>query len=176
MAAAHGGGADHGTFADAVDGADLVVNATPGTVSLDVLASVPDAALDGIVLLDVANPLDFSQGFPPTLTLVNTTSLGEQIQATYPQARVVKVLNTLHNSVMVAPGRVPGEHHLFMCGDDTAAKETVGDILAGWGWARERVFDLGDITNARATEMLLPLWVRLYGALGTPDFNLAVAR
>lgn len=175
-ASAHGDGADHGTFAAAADDTELLVNATPGTVSLDVLATIPADALDGVTLLDVANPLDFSQGFPPTLTMANTTSLGEEIQRAHPQARVVKALNTLHNSVMVAPERVPGDHHLFMCGDDQAAKELVCEVLEGWGWPRDRVLDLGDITNARATEMLLPLWVRLHSALGTPDFNLAVVR
>ncbi len=169
--------ADHGTFADAADGVDLLVNATPGTVSLEVLATIPDADLDGAVLLDVANPLDFTDGFPPTLSLANTTSLGEEIQRAHPTARVVKALNTVHNSVMVEPDRVPGHHHLFVCGNDDAAKALVREILAVWGWRPEdRIIDLGDITNARATEMLLALWVRLYGTLGSPDFNLAVLR
>ena len=173
---ASGDRAGHGTFGDAAAAGELLFNATPGTVSLDVLAGIPAGALAGKVLVDVANPLDHSGGFPPTLAMCNTTSLGERIQQAHPDVRVVKALNTVHNAVMVDPSRLGGTHHVFVCGDDPDAKAIVTALLHGWGWADDAVIDLGDITNARGTEMLLPLWVRLYGVIGTGDFNLAVVR
>ena len=124
--------------------------------------------------MDVANPLDFSKGVPPTLTVVNTDSLGEQIQRAFPQARVVKALNTVNADVMVEPSLVPGDHDTFVCGDDAAAKETVTALLRDFGW--KHVIDLGGIGSARGTEMLLALWVRLMGALGTAQFNFKVVR
>lgn len=175
-AAGAGGLADHATFARAAAAGEVVFNCTAGTASLAALATVDQGDLAGKVLVDVANPLDFSAGFPPTLTHCNTTSLGEQIQRAHPGAKVVKALNTMSCAVMVDPARVPGEHHAFVCGDDASAKQAVATLLAEWGWAATAVIDLGDITNARGTEMVLPLWVRLYGVLGTGDFNLAVVR
>lgn len=175
-AAAAGGPAGHGTFAHAAAAGEVVFNCTAGTASLAALATVDPGDLAGKVLVDVANPLDFSGGFPPTLTHCNTTSLGEEIQRAHPDAKVVKALNTMSCAVMVDPARVPGEHNVFMCGDDVPAKETVATLLAAWGWSDAAIIDLGDITNARGAEMVLPLWVRLYGVLGTGDFNLAVVR
>jgi predicted dinucleotide-binding enzyme len=113
---------------------------------------------------------------PPSLTVCNTDSLGEQIQRAFPAARVVKALNTVNAQVMVDPAGVGGgDHDLFVCGDDAEAKRQVTDWLGEWfGW--RNVVDLGDISTARGTEMLLPLWVRLWAALGTPRFNLKVVR
>ena len=48
------------------------------------------------------------------------------------------------------------------------------ELLGSFGWPAERVIDLGDITSARGTEMYLPLWLRLVGALGTPRLNISV--
>lgn len=175
-AATAGDRAGHGTFAHAASFGELLFNCTAGVASLDALATVDSGDLAGKVLVDVANPLDFSGGFPPTLTYCNTTSLGEEIQRAHPDARVVKALNTMSCAVMVDPTRVPGEHHVFMCGDDAPAKTTVARLLANWGWSESAIVDLGDLTCARGTEMVLPLWVRLYGVLGTGDFNFAVVR
>jgi predicted dinucleotide-binding enzyme len=131
--------------------------------------------LDGKILIDVSNPLDFSKGFPPTLTVCNTDSVGEQIQRAFPGLKVVKTLNTTTCTVMVDPSRVPGEHDLFVSGDDAGAKATVTAFLKReFGW--KHVIDLGDITTARGTEMVLPLWVRLYGAFQSPFFNFHVVR
>jgi 8-hydroxy-5-deazaflavin:NADPH oxidoreductase len=126
------------------------------------------------VLLDVSNPLDFSKGFPPSLSISNTDSLGELIQRTFPEARVVKALHTVNAAVMVEPSRVPGPHTLFVSGNDDAAKGAVMDLLRSFGWVS--IIDLGDITTARGSEQLLPLWVRLYSLFGTGDFNWAVMR
>ena len=171
---AAGANASDGSFADAAAFGELVVNCTAGQHSLDALEQAGRDSLAGKVLVDVANTLDFSGGMPPTLGICNTDSLGEQIQRAFPDSRVVKTLNTMNCEVMVDPGRVPGEHVVFVCGDDTDAKEQVVELLGSFGWPAGRIVDLGGIRAARGTEMYLPLWLSLYGALGTGDFNIAV--
>ncbi|MFJ3924842.1 NADPH-dependent F420 reductase [Streptomyces sp. NPDC090022] len=158
-------------FAGAAAAAEVLVNATGGRVSLDALAAADAAHLEGKVLLDIANPLDFSHGFPPSLDPVNTDSLGERIQRTFPGLRVVKSLNTMNCAVMVDPSRVAGEHHVFVSGEDAEAKKTVRELLYSFGWPESSVLDLGGIESARGTEMLLPVWLRLMGTLGHTDFN-----
>lgn len=163
-------------FAEAGGHGELVVNATNGEGSLSALEAVGAANLAGKVLIDVANPLDFSQGRPPILSVCNIDSLGEQIQRAYPEAQVVKTLNTMNAYVMVDPARVPGSHNVFVAGDDQASKATVKGLLGEFGWRDEQIIDLGGIRTARGTEMYLPLWLSLWGALGSGDFNIAVAR
>lgn len=164
-----------GTFADAATHGQLVVNALSGQGALEGLALAGEAALAGKVLVDVSNPLDFSKGMPPSLTVSNTDSLGEQIQRKFPKARVVKTLNTTNAFLMVDPSQVAGgDHTMFVAGNDAPAKADVTGILKAFGW--KDIIDLGDITMARGTEMWLPLWLRLYGALQTPMFNLKIVR
>lgn len=165
-----------GTFAEAARFGEVLVNATSGSGALPALQGAGADALGDRILLDVANPLDFSKGFPPSLTVCNTDSLGEQIQRAFPKLRVVKTLNTTNTLVMVNPGAVGGgDHSMFICGNDAEAKGRVAQWLRDWfGW--RDVIDLGDITNARGTEMLLPIWVRLMGVLGTPMFNFKIVR
>ncbi|MFG1653753.1 NADPH-dependent F420 reductase [Micromonospora sp. NPDC049275] len=163
------------TQADAAADAELVVNATSGSGSLPALTAAGAANLAGKVLLDIANPLDFSAGFPPTLTVPDTDSLAEQIQREFPQAKVVKSLNTLTAELMVRPRQLAdGAHSVFVSGDDAEAKRIVTELLVSFG--HTDVIDLGDLSTARGTEMLMPLWLRLYGRLGTADFNLKVVR
>jgi predicted dinucleotide-binding enzyme len=171
-----GPAASEGSFADAAGFAELVVNCTAGAHSLDALDAAGGANLAGKVLLDVANPLDFSAGMPPTLTVANTDSLGEQIQRAHPETKVVKALNTMNCEVMVDPARVPGTHAVFLCGDDGDAKRQVTELLESFGWPPGRIVDLGGIGSARGTEMYLLLWLSLWGALGTGDFNIGVMR
>lgn len=168
--------ANGGTFAEAAAAAELLFNCTAGTASLAALESAGAENLAGKTMVDVANPLDFSDGFPPTLSVCNDTSLAEQIQAAFPETHVVKSLNTVNASVMVDPGRVRGDHAIFVCGDDEGAKAQVRALLEAIGWPPESILDLGDLSAARGTEMYLPLWLRLFGKLGTADFNIAVAR
>jgi predicted dinucleotide-binding enzyme len=158
-------------FADAGDGADLVVNATGGMVSLEALGQVD---LDGKVLLDVSNPLDFSAGFPPTLSVKDTDSLTEQIQRAHPEARVVKALNTVNAGVMVRPDSLAETTTMFLAGDDPIARETVRELLTELGWVD--IVEFPSLDAARGLEMWLPLWVRLMGTLGTADFNLRLVR
>ncbi len=131
--------------------------------------------LRGKILVDVANPLDYSKGMPPTLSICNTDSLGEKIQSEFPEARVVKTLNTMNCKIMVNPKLVPGEHDVFVCGNDFEAKTRIIGILKNWfGWTE--VIDLGDISGARATEMILPLWVRLLGKYQNPNYNFKIVK
>ncbi|MEM7152322.1 MAG: NAD(P)-binding domain-containing protein [Myxococcota bacterium] len=170
---ASGERARHGTFEDAARFGDWVFNCTSGMASLKALEAAGAEALGDKILVDVANPLDFSQGFPPRLSVANDDSLGEQIQRAFPRTRVVKALNTVTCTVMVEPSRVPGEHDIFVCGDDEAARAAVAGFLKeDFGWPT--VTDLGALSNARATEAWLLLWTRLYGRLGHADFNLRV--
>lgn len=157
-------------LADAAEGADLVVNVTNGNASIEALGQV-GPSLDGKVVLDVANPLDFSHGFPPQLTVKDSDSLAEQIQRAFPEARVVKSLNTVTGSVMLDP--LPGTT-MFVAGDDADARALVTGVLTEFGW--EDVIEFPSLDAARGLEMWLPLWVRLYGVLGTGRFNLAIVR
>jgi len=162
------------TFADAAAGAELVVNASSGAATLDVLGLAGADNLAGKPLLDISNPLDFSQGFPPTLFVKDTDSLGEQIQRTFPEAKVVKTLNTLTASLMVDPKSLGESSTIFVSGDDAGAKATVVSLLESFG--HDDVIDLGPLETARGTEMLLPVWLRLMGTLGTAQFNFKIVR
>jgi len=166
-----------GTFAEAARFGGLLVNAASGTGSIPALTAAGEANLTGKVLIDISNPLDFSNGFPPSLSIVNTDSLGETIQRTFPSVRVVKTLNTLSNPLMVDPTLVnSGDHSLFVSGNDAAAKAVVVELLVSFGWKAGNIIDLGDITTARGTEQLLPLWVRLFGKFQTPMFQFKIVR
>ncbi len=171
-----GGKASEGTFADAAGFAELVFNCTNGAGTLEALRAAGAANLEGKILIDVAVPLDFSKGMPPSLFLCNTDSLGEAVQREFPGAKVVKALNTLNCNVMVDPSRVAGgDHDLFIAGNDAGAKSQVSELLKSWfGW--KSVIDLGDITAARGSEAYVLFWVRLWGALQTTDFNIKVMR
>ena len=155
--------------------ADVVVNATNGEASLSALGQVGSDHLAGKVLVDVSNPLDFSQGFPPTLSVKDTDSLAEQIQRAFPEARVVKALNTVSVSVGADPASVgDGDTTIFAAGDDAEARGVVVGLLRDLGWID--VVELDGLHHARGLEMWLPLWVRLMAALGTADFNIKLVR
>lgn len=160
-------------FADAAAHSDVVFNCTSGAASLDALSATGEDNLSGKLLIDVANPLDFSGGGPALFT-DSTDSLGERIQRAFPSARVVKSLNTVNASVMVDPGSVPGDHVVFVAGDDAGAKDETRALLGEFGWPSERVIDIGDITGARGAELYLLLWLRLMNATGTATFNIAL--
>lgn len=164
------------TFEAACEAAELLVNCTPGMHSVAILSGIDARFLDGKILVDLANPLDFSNGMPPTLNPGNTDSLGEQLQRTFLSLRVVKTLNTMNCGIMVNPQRVPGAHDVFVCGNDADAKTTTRQLLHGFGWQEESIIDLGDISNARGTEQLLPIWIRLWQALGTAEFNFHIRK
>jgi predicted dinucleotide-binding enzyme len=167
-------GARVGTFADAAAHGAILVNATSGEGSIAALRLAGERNFHGKVLLDVANPLDTSTGFPPSLSVVNTDSLAEQIQRTFPALKVVKTLNTVTADVMVNPQQLPEDTTMFVAGEDAEAKATAADILRSFGW--RSILDLGGITSARGMEMYLQLWISLRMAQGTNGFNLRVVR
>ena len=167
--------ARHSDFARAAAAGDLVFNCTNGSRALEALGMAGEMNLRDKVLVDIANPLDFSKGMPPTLEYRGEDSLGERIQQAFPRARVVKTLNTISAAVMVDPARVAGDHDIFVSGNDADAKAQVVTILHEWfGW--KRVIDLGDISTSRGTEAYVLFWLRLMGSLKTTDFNVQVVR
>jgi 8-hydroxy-5-deazaflavin:NADPH oxidoreductase len=164
-----------GTFAEAAAHGDMVVNATAGAVSLEALEQAGEDNLNGKILIDIANPLDFSKGMPPTLLVSNIDSLGEQIQRRFPEAKVVKTLHTMNAYLMVDPAQLAAtDHTVFVSGDDAEAKARVSELLRSFGWSD--IIDLGDITTARGTEMVLPIWVRLFGVFQKPIYNFKIVR
>ncbi|WP_369239909.1 NADPH-dependent F420 reductase [Streptomyces sp. R21] len=174
-AADAGPGASHGTFAEAAAFGEVIVNAVGGRVALPALEAAGAEHLDGKIVVDVSNPMAFEDG-QLRLSPVESDSMGEQIQRAFPRALVVKTLNTVNNQVMVDPARVPGEHQIFVCGDDQDAKSQVTALLGEFGWPPHRVLDLGGIQAARSLEMVLPLWLSLFQQIGHGDFNLEVRR
>jgi 8-hydroxy-5-deazaflavin:NADPH oxidoreductase len=171
-----GAGASAGTFFEAAAFGELVFNCTAGATSLAALQSAGAGNLKGKVLIDVSNPLDFTNGMPPTLLVSNTDSLGEQLQRAFPETKVIKTLNTMNCDLMVNPQRLAGgDHDVFVSGNDQRAKAEVTELLrSAFGW--KRVIDLGDLSTARGTESFVALWVRLFGALQSADFNVKVVR
>lgn len=168
-------GVQLGTLAQAAAHGEVVINATNGVGAISALEGAGEENLAGKVLIDISNPLDFSNGFPPSLAVSNTDSLGEQIQRRFPDARVVKTLNTTNCEMMVNPGQLAAaDHTIFVSGNDPAAKQTASALLQSFGW--QDIIDLGDITTARGTEMLLPIWVRLLSKLGTARFQFKIVR
>lgn len=172
----NGANASQGTFADASKFGEIIINCTKGEVSLDALKMAGEENLKGKVLIDVSNPLDFSKGMPPTLTVCNTDSVGEQIQRNYPAAKVVKTFNTMSCLIMVNPRSLSGSHIVFQCGNDSGAKEKVRELLKSFGWKEDEILDLGDITSSRGVEMVLPLWLRIMGALKSGAFNFNIVK
>jgi len=168
-----------GSFSEAATFGELVINATHGSNSVTALILAGSKNLAGKILIDISNPLDFSNGMPPSLLpgLNNTNSLGEEIQKTFPDTMVVKTLNTMWCGLMVNPKLIGnGDHINFLSGNNTEAKTRVRKLLNQFGWSDENVVDLGDITAARATESMLPIWLRVMGVTKSGAFNFKLVR
>jgi predicted dinucleotide-binding enzyme len=170
----NGSKASNGTFEDAAKFANVIFNCTSGQGTMDALKMAGAENLKGKIIIDLANTLDFSKGMPPTLSICNNDSLGELIQRTYPDVKVVKTLNTMNCNLMMDPSLVSGDHIVFVSGNDANAKQDVKKLLSLIGWKEHNIIDLGDISTARGTEQLLPIWLRLYGKLGHANFNFNV--
>lgn len=166
--------ASAGTFEDAAKFGELVFNCTLGSGSVEALKMAGEKNLEGKTIIDVSNPLDFSKGQPPSLFISNTDSLGEALQRTFPKANVVKALNTMYCGIMVNPRMLPDTHNTFLAGNDAKAKDQVRGLLKSFGWKDEEILDLGDITAARGTESVLPIWLRIWGATKNGAFNLKI--
>jgi len=166
-----------GTFAEAAAFGEIILNVTQGGNSINALNLAGSKNLDGKIIIDIANPLDFSKGMPPSLILElsNTNSLGEEIQKTFPGAKVVKTLNTMWAGLMVNPNMIGGgDHTAFICGNDAEAKTKVKSLMNEFGWRNENILDLGDITSSRGTEAVLPVWLRIWSATQNGAFNFKV--
>lgn len=166
-----------GTFAEAAEFAEIIINATEGLHSINALHMAKEEHLRGKILIDISNPLDFSKGMPPSLypELSNINSLGEEIQKTFPETKVVKTLSSMWAGLMVNPAMINnGDHTNFICGNDVEAKEKVKSILNEFGWKNENILDLGDITSARGVESILPIWLRIMGTKQSGAFNFKV--
>jgi 8-hydroxy-5-deazaflavin:NADPH oxidoreductase len=169
-----GPGATVSTFAAAAARSAIIINASNGMASLEALQMAGTENLAGKILIDVANELDFSQGMPPRSLAADTAALGEKIQAAFPTTKVVKTLNTMNCAIMVNPQQIDhGNHTVFVSGNDGAAKATVTELLQSFGWTD--IIDLGDMSSARGTEMLMPIWLRLFGKLGNVPYNFKIA-
>jgi 8-hydroxy-5-deazaflavin:NADPH oxidoreductase len=174
--AKHKSGASAGTFSDAAAFGEIIFNCTKGDGSIEAIKQA-GSATNGKIIIDVSNPLDFSKGAPPSLipALSNTNSLGEEIQKAVPLAKVVKTLNTMWCGLMVNPNMIGGGNHTnFILGNDADAKTKVKALLHEFGWKNENILDLGDITNARGTEAVLPIWLRVWGATQNGAFNFKI--
>jgi predicted dinucleotide-binding enzyme len=165
-----------GTFADTAAHAQLVVNALSGQASIEGLKMAGEKNIAGKIVVDISNPLDFSKGMPPSLFMSNTTSLGEEIQKAFPNAKVVKTLNTVNAYLMVDPKKLKdGDHTMFVSGNDAAAKaEVTAWLKKSFGWSD--VLDLGDLTTARGSEMAVALWARVWMSTNNPMFAFKVVR
>lgn len=167
--------ASAGTFDEAAAFGDVIFNCISGAGTLPAFSTISPNNAKGKIIIDISNPLDFSNGMPPTLFAVNNTSLGEQLQQLLPNAHVVKTLNTMWCGLMVNPGLIGnGQHQVFMSGNSAAAKKQVVEILNRFGWETPFILDLGDITTARGTEMYLPLWLRIWQSTGNSTFNIRI--
>lgn len=172
--------ATQGNFTDASAFGEIVFLCLNGAYALDAVRSVDADSLAGKIVIDLTNPLDFTQGMPPRLLqgLNNSNSLGEEIQKALPSSRIVKTLNTVNCRVMVDPGLVNhGAHTLFFSGNDADAKNKVKHFLVdSFGWKPEHLLDLGGIETARVTEAYVPFWVTMMQAIGSPLFNIKVVK
>jgi predicted dinucleotide-binding enzyme len=170
-----GSAASVGTFRDAAASGELVITALSGVVSLEVLQTVGEAHLNGKTLLDTSNPIDFSRGFPLTLFVKDTDSLGEILQRAFPTVRIVKTLNTMTAALMVNPHLVGhGDHTVFLSGNAPQAKAQVAQLLRELGW--HDILDLGDISTARGTEMMLSIGHAVMRALSPAEIAFKVVR
>jgi predicted dinucleotide-binding enzyme len=163
-----GGRASEGSFADAAAFGELIVLATLGNANREVLAAAGAENLRGKIIIDTTNPLDFSKGFPPSLSVAGNDSGGEQVQRAAPESKVVKAWNTVGNASMFKPSYPGGPPDMFIAGDDAAAKQKVTEILADFGW---ETIDLGGIASARHLEAMCMVWV--LAAAKTGDWNRA---
>ncbi len=172
-AAHHQPSSSAGTFTDAAEFGSIAFLCTNGAGAVAAATAAADQ-LAGKLVIDVTNPLDFSSGAPSLFVGIDD-SLGEQIQRALPRSYVVKALNTINNAVMVDPSLVPGDHVVFVAGNDEGAKADAIAVLGQFGWPPERVIDTGDITGARATEAYILLWLKL-ARTGASQLNIVVER
>jgi 8-hydroxy-5-deazaflavin:NADPH oxidoreductase len=157
--AGDGAGVTAGSLAQTAEFGELIVLAVLGNAAEEAIAQAGPERFAGKVVIDATNPLDFSEGTPPRLSISGHDSLGEHIQRAIPDAKVVKALNTIGNQYFTDPSFAEGQATMFIAGDDKVAKTTVAELLESFGWPP--AVDVGGIDAARELESLCVLWVRL---------------
>jgi NADPH-dependent F420 reductase len=162
-----GAGVQAATFKEAAEHGELLVLAVLGDAAQDVIAHAGAENFGGKVVIDAMNPLDFSGGFPPKLSISGEDSLGERVQRALPDAKVVKAFNTIGNQYFVDPEFSEGSPTMLIAGDDEGAKRLVSDLLADFGWSD--TFDIGGIEGSRELEAICIAWVKIGGARGSWD-------
>jgi predicted dinucleotide-binding enzyme len=162
-----GGGIEAGTFAQAAAAGELLVLAVLGNAAEEAIADAGPDNFSGKVVIDAMNPLDFSGGFPPRLSITGEDSLGERVQRALPDAKVVKAFNTIGNPYFVDPSFSEGQPTMLIAGDDEGAKRTVGHVLADFGWSD--AVDIGGIEGSRELEAICIAWVKIGGIRGSWD-------
>jgi len=162
-----GGGIQAGTFAEAASRGELLVLAVLGDVADQVIVDSGRENFAGKVVVDAMNPLDFSGGFPPKLSISGEDSLGERVQRALPDARIVKAFNIIGSPYFVDPSFREGSPTMLIAGDDADAKRTVTDLLADFGWSD--VIDIGGIGGSRELEAICIAWVKIGGVRGAWD-------
>jgi predicted dinucleotide-binding enzyme len=167
-----GAGIEAGTFAQAAAFGTLVVLALLGQAAESVISEVGRQSFSGKIVVDAMNPLDFSAGFPPRLSIVGEDSLGERVQHALPDAKVVKAFNTIGNTYFVDPSFSEGRPTMLIAGDDAGAKSFVRDVLADFGWSD--VIDIGGIEGSRELEAICIAWVKIGGLRGAWDHGFKV--
>jgi predicted dinucleotide-binding enzyme len=165
--AGDGTGVAAGTFAQTAEHGELLVLAVLGEAAEEAIAEAGASNFSGKVVIDTMNPLDFSGGFPPKLSVTGEDSLGERVQRAIPDAKVVKAFNTIGNPYFVDPSFSEGRPTMLIAGDDEDAKRIVGDLLADFGWPDP--VDIGDIQGSRELEAICIAWVKIGGARGAWD-------
>jgi len=175
-ASKNGDRASTGTFNDAASFGELIVVCTKGDATVSVARSINPDLVKGKIIIVISNPLDFSKGMPPFLIpeLTNTNSLGEEVQKILSLANVVKTLDTVNCQIMVNPNKLSGPQTMFIAGNNSEAKKQVGELLEKFGW--NEIVDLGDITGARATEMMMPIWIRIMVTTNNVQFGFKIVR
>lgn len=179
-AAKNGSMASNGMFEDAALFGEVIFICVNGSIAADVLMQAGADHFMNKIVIDLTNPLEFINGMPPSLIpkYANTYSLGEEIQKLLPGAKVVKALNTVTASLMIDANLVNnGNHHLFICGNEAAAKNTVKEFLhENFHWKTDYILDMGDMKNARLTEGMIPFWVGVMQAEGSAIFNFMIVK
>ena len=165
--AGDGAGIKAGTFAETAAHGELVALAVLGNAAEEAIADAGPERFAGKVVIDATNPLDFSGGFPPKLSICGEDSLGERVQRALPDARVVKAFNTIGNQYFVDPSFSDGLPTMLIAGDDADAKRTVSDVVADFGWPE--AVDIGGIEGSRELEAICIAWVKIGGARGAWD-------
>ncbi len=165
--AGEGAGIQAGTFVETAGYGELLVLAVLGTAADEAIADAGAENFSGKVVIDAMNPLDFSGGFPPKLSISGEDSLGERVQRALPDARVVKAFNTIGSQYFVDPSFTDSQPTMLIAGDDADAKSTVGDVLADFGWPDP--VDIGGIEGSRELEAICIAWVKIGGSRGSWD-------